>query len=290
MQKHLVHWSKRAIAPVLLVPLLLGSCTTEPGAPSPSATPPVSPSASEVPSPSSFASEVEVFYVVTHPKGLDLVGETRELDHSGDLLESTLAGLIGGRLAPVDPDYANLWSEVALNSLQRDNDVLRIDLGGPLTNVGAEAESLAIDQVVWTATGIDPSIRAVMFTINGATPETLGGHVDTQGEFVRGLPESTLTPLQILSPTEGEAVGGPFQASGVACVFEGNITWQLLQNGTVIDQGTTMSAGACPDRTPWSVDLGPQAAGEYTLVIIEYSMEDGEVSATDTKTFTVSGT
>lgn len=233
---------------------------------------------------------VELFYAVAHPTELDLVAERREIEHDGDPLDAALAGLIDGSLAPLDPDYRSLWSGVTLGGIARDGDLLRVDLDGALTGVGAEAEGIAIEQLVWTATSIEPSIRALVFTIDGATPETIGGHVDARGEFARGLPESTLTPVQIDSPTEGASVTSPLRATGVACVFEATFGWELLQGGTVIEEGFAMSAESCPARAPWSLDLGPRPAGEYTLVITEYSMKDGSVASTDTKTFTVSGT
>ncbi|MFP5290995.1 MAG: hypothetical protein ACLGH5_08445, partial [Actinomycetes bacterium] len=59
-------------------------------------------------------------------------------------------------------------------------------------------------------------IRALTFTVDGDVVETLGGHVDAQGEFARGLPESTLSPLQIGAPAEGATIMSPLRASGVA--------------------------------------------------------------------------
>lgn len=278
------------LAPAVLTLLMLSACGGPPPS-GPSAEPTPSPpptSAEPTPSPSATA-QVELYFAVAHPADLDLVGEVREITHDGDVLEAAIRGLVEGTIAPLDPDYDDLWSGVPLRGLERDGDVLRVDLGGALTNVGAEAEAVAIEQLVWTATGIEPSIRALAFTIDGATPETLGGHVDARGEFARGLPESTLTPLQIDAPREGQTVDGPLRASGVACVFEATFGWELLQGGTVIDQGTAMSAESCPARAPWSLDLGARPAGEYTLVITEYSMKDGAVASTDSKTFTVSG-
>lgn len=258
------------------------------GSPTPSDS--ASPSATASPSASPTArADVELYFAVAHPAELDLVAEQREIAHAGDPLEAALAGLIDGSLEPLDPDYRTLWSSAVLQGIEREGDVLRVDLSGPLTGVGAEAEVIAIEQLVWTATSIEPSIRALAFTIDGATPETIGGHVDARGEFERGLPESTLTPVQIDTPAEGSSTSSPLRAAGVACVFEATFGWELLQGGTVIDQGFAMSAESCPTRAPWSLDLGPRPAGEYTLVITEYSMKDGAVAATDSKTFTVTG-
>lgn len=292
MNTHRLHPARRALAVGAIVASIaaLSACADSPapgGSPSPTETSP-SATASPSPSPSTLA-DVQLFYAVSQPTELDLVGEQHEITYDDDPLETALAGLIDGSLAPLDPDYRTLWSGAQLEGIERDGDVLRVDLSGPLTNVGAEAESLAIEQLVWTATSIEPGIRALVFTIDGATAETLGGHVDARGEFVRGLPESTLTPVQIDTPAEGASVSSPLRAAGVACVFEATFGWELLQGGTVVDQGTAMSAESCPARAPWSLDLGSRPAGEYTLVITEYSMKDGAVASTDSKTFTVTG-
>lgn len=288
----------RATAPLALaavIGLALTGCVPTP-APEPTASsdaPTASPSETATPTAAPpETEEVELYFSVSHPTDIDLIPETHELEveSDGDVLAVALAAITEGAIAPTDPDYANLWSGVPLRGVERAGDVLRVDLGGLLRGVGAEAEGVAIEQLVWTATGIEPGIRALTFTVDGDVVETLGGHVDAQGEFARGLPESTLSPLQIDAPAEGATVMSPLRASGVACVFEATFGWELLQGGTVIEEGFAMSAESCPARAPWSLDLGPRPAGEYTLVITEYSMKDGSVASTDTKTFTVSGT
>ncbi|MDO8337493.1 MAG: Gmad2 immunoglobulin-like domain-containing protein [Microcella sp.] len=288
----------RATAPLALASVIglgLAGCVPTP-APEPSgssAPPTASPSETSTPTAAPPESEeVELYFAVSHPTDIDLIPETHELEvePDGDVLAVALAAITEGAVAPTDPDYANLWRDVRLRGIERDGDVLRVDLGGLLQGVGSEAEFVAIEQLVWTATGIEPGIRALTFTVDGDVVETLGGHVDAQGEFARGLPESTLSPLQIDAPAEGATVMSPLRASGVACVFEATFGWELLQNGMVLEEGFAMSDESCPARAPWSLDLGPRPEGEYTLVITEYSMKDGSVASTDTKTFTVSGT
>lgn len=288
----------RASAPLALasaLTIVLAGCVPTP-APEPSAStapPSASASPSETATPTAAppeTEEVELYFAVSHPTDIDLIPETHELEVESDVLEAALAAITEGTIAPTDPDYANLWRAVPLRGVEREGDVLRVDLGGLLQGVGAGAEFVAIEQLVWTATGIEPGIRALMFTVDGETVETLGGHADARGEFSRGLPESTLSPLQIDAPAEGATVMSPLRASGVACVFEATFGWELLQNGMVVEEGFAMSDESCPTRAPWSLDLGSRPAGEYTLVITEYSMKDGSVASTDTKTFTVSGT
>ena len=287
---------RRASAPLALASALvigLAGCVPAPDPEPTGSSAPPSPSETATPTAAPpETEEVELYFAVSHPTDIDLIPETHELEveSDGDVLDVALAAITEGTIAPTDTDYANLWRDVPLRGVERDGDVLRVDLGGLLQGVGAEAEFVAIEQLVWTAMGIEPGIRALMFTVDGETVETLGGHVDARGEFARGLAESTLSPLQIDTPAQGSTVTSPLRASGLACVFEATFGWELLQGGMVLEEGSAMSEEACPARAPWSLDLGPRQPGEYTLVITEYSMKDGSVASTDTKTFTVSGT
>jgi hypothetical protein len=76
-------------------------------------------------------------------------------------------------------------------------------------------------------------------------------------------------------------------ASGFACTFEANVAWQLVRDGSVIDQGSTLAAEACPTRSSFAVELGELESGIYTLKVMEYSAKDGKLSSMDTKTFMV---
>ncbi|WAB80620.1 GerMN domain-containing protein [Microcella daejeonensis] len=280
---------------LLLSTALVAGCSgvpVTPAGPSPSGTGPSSASPSASPSespPPAHEASVELFFAISQPASIDLIGEVRTIEYDGALLEGVIRTITEGEVRGADPDYDNLWNDVPLHGLSVEGDVLVVDLGSRLSGVGAEAEQVAIDQLVWTATGIDPSIRALSFTVDGAPVDTLAGHIDARGEFVRGSEAETLSPVQIDSPAEGETVVGAIVAQGRACVFEATFAWELISSGTVVDQGSGMSAESCPVRSPWTVELGARPPGEYTLVVTEISMKDGSAASVDTATFTVSG-
>lgn len=274
-----------AFAAVTAVVIALSGC----GGPDPGLSPEPSPPAS---SPAAQTVDVEVFFSHAQPTEFTLIGETHAVPvaDGAEPLDTVLAALIDGDLQPIDSDYANLWGEGStLLSTARAGDVLTIDLSVGALNLGAEAEGIAIAQLVWTAVGIDPAVASVQLTIDGAVAETLAGHVDTSAPIAPEPPESVLTPVQIDAPVEGGTVMSPVTAAGVACVFEATVAWTLDGPGGSLVEGSTMATEACPTRAAWQLDLGDLAPGAYVLTVIEFSPQDGSVSSTDSKAFTVDG-
>jgi hypothetical protein len=267
----------------------LTACATPvPGvSPDPTVSPTPTPTASE---PAAEGIDVDVYFSHLQPTRTTLISERRVVlvEPGADPVVVVLGALIDGTLVPSDPDYATLWGAGSrLNSASREGERLTVDLSVGALNVGAEAEGIAIAQVVWTATGLDPAISDVRFTVDGARVETLAGHVDLTVPFARGAPESVLSPLHIAQPTEGASVTNPVAAAGVACVFEAAFTWRLDGPDGVVAEGSAMADSACPDRAVWRIELGTLTAGEYELTVIEYSAADGSLASSDSKRFTV---
>jgi hypothetical protein len=155
-------------------------------------------------------------------------------------------------------------------------------------NVGAEVETMAIAQLVWTATAADPSITKVWFTVNGARVESLAGHVDLRNSFVRAPAYEVVSPVWITSPEQGaHVIATGFTLSGLASTFEANVVWKVFQNGTLVREGFTTAAGAAPEWTPWSVTIDGLTAGEYQFAAMEFSAMDGSLVAQDTKDVTL---
>jgi hypothetical protein len=270
-------------AAVVLAMLALSGCAAPDPGLSPEPTPSLSPSATSL--------DVEVFFAHAQPTELTLIGEARTiaLPAGAPVLDSVLGLLVSGELQPLDPDYANLWADASVVSTSRQGDVLTVDLTGIALNVGAEAEGIALAQLVWTTLAVEPAIAAVQLTIDGAIAETLAGHVDISGPLEPPAPESVLTPVQITAPLEGATVMSPVAAVGVACVFEATVQWRLDGPGGSVQEGSTMAAEACPTRAPWQLELGDLAPGDYLLTVIERSAMDGSIASTDSKAFTVTG-
>jgi hypothetical protein len=232
---------------------------------------------------------VKFFFVSDTPRGFKLFSEVQnQLAKKGDLNLQVVSDLVSGKVAPLDPEYVNLWGGAnTVNSVDVADSVATVDLGEISLNVGAEGEQRAIDQIVWTLTEFAPAIKSVAFTVNGKVVESFAGHVDATATFVRAIDYEVLNPLQISSINEGAELTSPITISGQACTFEANVVWKLSQDGTVVQEGFTTASSGCPDRGDWSITLTDLAPGNYTIEALEYSAEDGSLFAIDDKKFTV---
>lgn len=233
---------------------------------------------------------VELYFVADTPQGFRLFSEIREFDEAeGELLESVMGDLVSGDLQPLDPDYVNLWdSSHRLNSLSLSGTHATLDLDLGALNVGAEAEARAIDQLVWTLTGISPEIQSVTILVDGEAVESLAGHVDATIPFVRSQGIDVLSPIQISTPLEVQVLANPVVIEGQACTFEANVVWELVRGDVVLQSGFTTAESACPERSSWSVALDDLAPGTYLFNAWEESAEEGSRMASDSRHFVVS--
>jgi hypothetical protein len=232
--------------------------------------------------------EVKLFFVGDTPKGFRLFPEVQTIKGNGDITNSVMGSLISGQLRPLDPDYQNLWGNGSkLKSIAIDKGTATIDLTLVKLNVGAETEVRAIDQLVWTVTGMNQTISRVKFTVDGKTVETFAGHVDTTGIFKRAPGYEVLNPVSIISPGQSMMLKNPIAIIGEACTFEANVAWELLKDGKSIAKGSTLAQSACPDRSSWKLFPANLASGSYTIIAREISPKDGSISAIDSKDFTV---
>jgi uncharacterized protein YcfL len=258
----------KRLSSLLLIALVLSGCTS---------------------SPTAVNQEVEIFFVADSPQGFKLFSEVHSISQSdANLSTQVLSELISGEIQPYDPDYVNLWGSAnSLNELSVDGDLATVDINLAGLNVGSESEIRAIEQIVWTLTGIDSGIKSVKFLVNGESVESFAGHVDTTGLFSRGADYEVLSGLQITSIQEAEVLDSPVTVLGQACTFEGTVNWKLLSSDTVVDQGSLTASGACPIRSSWELDLGELEPGAYKIEVFELSAEDGSTSALDNKEFQV---
>lgn len=231
--------------------------------------------------------EAEVYFVSDTTRGLRLLSEVRVLEVTGDQTTfSVLSDLVSGELQPLDPDYSNLWdSSHALRSLTITGDTATLDLEYGALMVGGEGEQRAIDQLVWTLTGLEPSIDTLELLVAGEPVESLAGHVDATQRFQRAIDYEVLSPVQISSPQHNQAVDNPVVIVGQACTFEANVVWSLERDDTVVAEGFATAAIACPDRSAWELTLPDLEPGEYVFTAMDISAEDGSVVAKDSKSF-----
>ena len=233
---------------------------------------------------STGGNQSEIFFVTDTPRGIKLVSEIREYKDA----EQAIGDLISGKTQPLDPDYTNLWQgNSSLNRLRIVQDVAEVDISLDSLNVGAEGEQRAIDQIVWTLTGINPEIEFVEFLVNGNSVETFAGHVNTFTRFSRQPDYEVLNPLQISSINHLDSTKNPVVIKGEACTFEANVVWTLLRENQPIANNFTTAESACPVRSDFIIELGELAKGDYLIKVEEFSAEDGSLFAIDDKEFSV---
>lgn len=233
-----------------------------------------------------------IFYFVAETaRGLRLYKEVQTVDVAENELGSdkginALTMLITGQLPPFDGDHKTLWkSGSKVIGISREGGVATVDLSLGRFDVGAEAEQRAIDQIVWTLTANDPTVTSVRLTVDGQSVETLAGKVDTTASFVPGFSCDVLASVGI-DQLDRSDVTSPVVITGMACTFEANVSWELLQAKKIIDSGASTAASAL-DHSAWQIELGALAPGKYTIRIFDLSAEDGSVVSEDDKDFTV---
>jgi hypothetical protein len=282
----------RAVAFALFASLVLAGCgaSTQDSAPS---NPPASNAVSESAKPAIQEIQDYSFYFVSETsRGFRLIREVHQVsktenDLGDDKGLNSLIMLVDGQLPPFDGDHRTLWNNgTKVNSVTTVDGVATVDLSLGRISFGSESEQRAIDQIVWTLIGNNPTITSVKFTVDGVASDSLAGHVDFSQEFIPAAGFDVLASVWI-DLLDRSNVSNPVLIAGSACTFEANVAWELSQGGDVKDSGATTAELACPDRSDWKLDLGDLAAGNYVLTVSDFSAEDGSLIFADTKAFTV---
>jgi len=229
----------------------------------------------------------KMFWVADTGTAIRLFRETASVRRTDTPGLTALRYLVAHR--PVDPDYTSLWpTDTVVNSVTISGAEATVDLASARLNVGAEAESLAVQQLLWTLLAAEPTLSSMRLTVDGRTVESLAGHVDATQSFTRPPAYSVVAIVWLLSPAEGDMVTGPtVTLSGMACTFEANVVWTIRQGSKIVKSGSAIAAEACPTWSPWSVEVTGLAPGTYVADAADYSAKDGSLLVRDTKTFTV---
>jgi hypothetical protein len=176
--------------------------------------------------------------------------------------------------APQDADYRTLWpAQTSLLGYSRQGTTAYVRLSGT-----SSASTIAEQQLVYTVTAADTTVKAVAFAYGSAgsfgTPQVRGAAIDTLGI------------VWLLTPGYGATVSSPVTLAGTAMVFEATMNWEIDRpDGTMVASGTAMTPQAFVNG-PWSttVTLPP---GDYVAKAFEASAEDGSKTWIDSKPFTV---
>jgi hypothetical protein len=254
---------------------------------SPTSSPTSKPASSPVTSPTSgpVAGQVAVpvYYVVdVEGVGPRLYREFHRVTRSGDIVMTALNEMFTGRAN--DPDYRSLWpaSTRVLAVTRGEAPMVMVNLSGWATNLGSSFEAAAVQQLVWTATAADPSVKRVQITVNGAVPPS--GHLDLAAPQSRAPALETVANVWVLAPEQGATVSSPVVIRVHGTGFEGNVPLKVFRGGTEVasTQVTTMMGGFATAQTTISLP-----AGSYELRAYNDNGRDATLQLWDTKAFTV---
>jgi spore germination protein GerM len=294
-------------------PQIAAAQRTESVAPSPTAEPTTAPTAATTsPAASAVPTATTAPPAETVLAALYYLGETklrpvlyrefRRVEVAGDDdATKPISTAVTAMLQPaLDPDYQTLWpAGTALQSVRTDGEVGTIDLNDAALRgkAGSQHACLTLQQLVWTVTAADKSVKRVLVTVNGkadgVVSEWWGVGCGKDEPMARHAPSyEVLAPVQISNPSEGATVRSKFAFGGEATVFEANVTWSVVDKATgkVLKEGFSTATAGAPARGTWeaSVTLDSVRAGQQLeLRAWESSAEDGSVQFLDTKTVTV---
>ena len=279
--------------PLALALVLLAGCGDDPDnvvRPAGSPDPTVSGSPAASPSPTAAAeTEARAVYwlgAADDPRGPRLYREVVRRPDTADPVRDALDVMLSGE--PSDPDYTSLWAEgTEVREVRRDGTTAVVDLSEEaLENGGGSGfEGATVQQLVHTVTAADTSIQAVQLYVEGEPVETLWGHADMTEPISRAPAAEILGPVWLDVPEGGE-IDGSF--GGTATVFEATVSWSLVQDGTVVEEGFSTASIGAPGRGEWTAEA-EVPPGDYELRAWESSARDGSVTWLDTKSVTVTG-
>jgi hypothetical protein len=228
--------------------------------------------------------KVPVYYVQDNGAGkypLRIFPEQHQVSSAGNTGLHAVSALFTA--PPTDPDYSSLWASGSVDSVTQQSGLITVDLSADAAPVGnpptARVYHVALQQIVYTVQRALDSHDPVRIMISGSPPE--GTTVPLQADPARVIEGA----IVIDTPSQDATVQSPVTVEGDASVFEATVSWQILQDGQVVQEGyTTTSSGQ--KFSPYSFDVALDP-GSYTLRVYEASAEDGSPMFVETKQFTV---
>jgi len=230
-----------------------------------------------------------VYFVGDTGVGPRLFAEKHDTASAASALDEAVEAAVSGTAS--DPDYRSPWpSGTTMQRAQVSAGVLSVDLSGPVrdrpSGLSRATAAAAVQQLVWTAQDAAGSRLPVTFLLDGRRSDALLGE-STARPVVRASADDVLAPVQVSSPEDGAVVTSPVTVTGSASAFEGTVQWELEAGNTVVRRGYA-TAGECCTLSPYTFTVRAPA-GEYTLVVHDEDVSDGEGNpmSRDTKTITV---
>jgi germination protein M len=292
-----------AVAIALVVPQMRAGdgtpaqvVTPAPSTPAGPVTTPAQTTAAPAASPSQVGTAVAVYYLHDTGTRLALSREFRRTS-SPDRIKAAIELMIAG---PVDRDYTTLWpAETTVRSVSVRGEVAAVDLNAAAMSGrgGSAAACLSLQELVWTVTGTDNSIKRVALTIEGRSKDVIstwwGVGCGPDEPMSRQTPSyEVLAPVQISSHNDGDTIrGSRFTFGGEATVFEATVSWSVLDaTGKSLLAGFDTATEGAPGRGSWQANVvlpGAKVGQRIELRAWETSAKDGSVVNLDTKTVTI---
>lgn len=186
------------------------------------------------------------------------------------------------RVAPADPDYTSLWSSsTEVLAVTTSGSTATVDVS-EFPSLGAAFEGAAVQQLVWTATAADTSVKGVRLLVDGEVPDS--GHHDWSNPVSRANALETLANAWILAPTQGATVTSPVAVRIYGTGWEGYIPLMVFRGNTVVAEThvLTMMGGFAQASTKITLP-----AGDYVIHAYNDNGRDASLFLWDTKAFTV---
>lgn len=186
-----------------------------------------------------------------------------------------------------NPAFVNVWHGfdtmppdsgpiAEVNEVTHSDGLVTVDFDRPLTSDLASLQGdpsfpgPILQQLVLTVQSALRTDDPVQITVNGELADEAFGHPLTQP---LQADRSVISGVRLEAPTQRETVTSPVEISGRSTSFEGNLLWEVTQDGDVVERGHTMG-GAMGVYAPFSitVELVP---GTYTVKIWEPNEASG---------------
>jgi Sporulation and spore germination/Immunoglobulin-like domain of bacterial spore germination len=265
--------------------------TSESAPQSPDESPDESPAESPDASPSKTAPAETVTVPVYYLSDIEFTGPRlfREFHPVPDAGDGAAAAAVREMLAgePDDPDYSSPWpAGTEVLSVTKSGDTATVDLSAGVrsASVGSQAAGVALQQLVYTVTAADNTVKKVELLVEGEPAGDLWGHVAVDAALIRAPMLDVLGQQWILSPTHDATTRSPVALTFYGTGFEGQIDWEVRRDGNVVERGFTTGEQGVFRETKDTVSLPP---GTYEVRVSDTYGEDARPRVWDTKTFTV---
>jgi hypothetical protein len=234
---------------------------------------------------------LRVYYVGNTGQGPHLYAEFHQLAVTAPTISGRIGAVLTEMLRPhsaADPDYAGGWPAGAnVRAVSVSGAVATVDIAGATTNpVDPAVLPVAVQELVWTATAVSPTVSRVHLLVDGRPVSQLWS-VPIADPLVRASSD-VLAPIWVIDPQQGSVQGKTFTAHIDGIAFEGTAVFRVLDShgATVLQQTIHVGSTAVPARATASVVV-TLPSGSYTAQGYVVSAKDGSIQSLDDHTFTV---